>query len=111
MATGRTEPCDVWELARQRLSVAGQIAVRDLPRLADQLVDARGHLDFRFSGGTDGRGRPAAVLELQGTVHAACDRCGEPVALSIAEQAAFFFVADEADLGRLPIDESPGDEV
>jgi uncharacterized protein len=107
MASGRTEPCDVWELARQGLSVGGQIAVRDLPRLADLLVDAGGDLDFRFSGGADSHGRPAAVLELRGTVHAACDRCGEPVALSITERAAFFFVADEADLGRLPIEQSP----
>lgn len=100
------ERCDVWELARKGLSLAGQIAVRDMPRLAGGLVDGGDHLDFLFKGRIDSRGRPAAVLEVRGTVHASCDRCGKPVALPIGEQVAFYFVADEAELGRLPIDES-----
>jgi uncharacterized protein len=107
MASARIERCDVWELSRKGLSLDGRIAVQDMPRLASQLVDVRDRLEFRFSGGTDSRGRPAAVLELHGTVHAACDRCGKPVPLPLHEQAAFFFVADETELGRLPIDESP----
>ena len=93
MASARIERCDVWELSRKGLSLDGRIAVQDMPRLASQLVDVRDRLEFRFSGGTDSRGRPAAVLDLHGTVHAACDRCGKPVPLPLHEQAAFFFVA------------------
>ncbi len=107
MAGGPIEPCDVWELARRGQTLAGQVSVQDMPRLSSQLTDAGECLDFRFSGRTDSRARPAAVLEVNGTIHAACDRCGKPVALRIREQAEFFFVADEAELGRLPIDDAP----
>jgi uncharacterized protein len=99
--------CDVWELARRRGSVQGELALGDTPRLAAQLADASGALGYRFGGMVDELGRPAAVLEVQGKVRARCDRCGGPVEVPIDEQAHFFFVADERELGKLPIDESP----
>lgn len=103
----RLEPCDVWELARKRGSVSGVVALRQLPRLAAALLDTADRLQYRFTGSIDERGRPAALLELEGRVHALCDHCGKPVAVPIGEQARFFFVVDEEELGRLPIDDAP----
>lgn len=99
--------CDVWDLSRRRASVEGELALDDAPRLAAQLTDRVGALRYRFSGLVDDLGRPAAILAVQGELRARCDRCGSPVAVPVDEQARFFFVNDEAELGRLPIDESP----
>jgi uncharacterized protein len=99
--------CDVWELSRRRGSVQGELALGDAARLAERLADTSGALHYRMSGLIDELGRPAAVLEVEGKVRARCDRCGGPVEVPIHEQARFFFVADEEELGKLPIDESP----
>jgi len=107
MPTNHIEPCDVWELARRRDSVQGELALRDAPRLAERLADAAGALRYRLNGLVDELGRPAARLEVAGRVRARCDRCGGPVEVTVDERAQFYFVADEDALGRLPIDESP----
>jgi uncharacterized protein len=101
------ETCDVWELARRRAAVQGEIALSDASRLAAQLIDTQGALHYRLSGMIDERGRAAARLELDGVLRTRCDRCGGAVALPIREHALFYFVADEAELAALPIDDSP----
>lgn len=105
-ACGAMRICDVWDLARRGASLDGEVALAGLPRLAAQLADAGGSLRYRFGGFVDDRGRPSARLEVDGVVSARCDRCGGPVAVPIGERAAFFFVADEAALNALPIDEA-----
>jgi uncharacterized protein len=107
MTTDQAEFCDIWELSRRRGTVKGELALKDMPRLAERLVDAAGALRFQMRGLVDELGRPAAMLEIEGRVLARCDRCGGPVEVLIDEQARFFFVADEEELGSLPIDESP----
>ncbi len=99
--------CDVWELARLAGTIEGELPLREAPRLAEPLLDAEGALRYRLSGMTDERGRPAARLEVEGSVRARCDRCGEAVQLKIAESVQFFFVAEERELAALPIDEAP----
>jgi len=107
MTTDRAEFCDVWELSRRRGTVEGALALKDTPRLAERLADTAGALRFQLRGLVDELGRPGAILEVEGRVLARCDRCGGPVEVLIDEQARFFFVTDEEELGRLPIDESP----
>jgi uncharacterized protein len=107
MATGSIGTCDVWELSRRRGSVEGELALKDAPRLTEQLADARGALRYRLVGLVDELGRAGARFEVDGMVRARCDRCGAAVEVPIHECAQFYFVADEAELGRLPIDESP----
>ena len=106
MSTDRVPSCDVWELSRRRGTVQGELAVSNAPRLAAALADAEGTLRYRLTGRVDELGRPAATLDMHGTVRARCDRCGGAVDLPIDEQAQFFFVADERQLDELPIDES-----
>jgi uncharacterized protein len=101
------ERCDVWELARRGRVVEGELAVKDAGRLAKQLADDTGSLRFRFGGRVDERGRAGARLDVDGTVQARCDRCAGPVDVAIREHTQFYFVDDEGELGRLPIDDSP----
>lgn len=107
MTTDPAACCDVWELARRAGSVEGEIALGDAPRLAELLADADGALRYRMDGLIDPLGRPAARLDVRGTVRLRCDRCTAPLEVSVDELAQFFFVADEEELGKLPIDESP----
>jgi uncharacterized protein len=107
MAKAPIETCDVWELARQRRELGGELPLAQAERLVSELFDAAGVLRFRLRGYVDQRGRTAAALELNGTVRARCDRCGGPVEVPIAERALFYFVADEAELASLPIDDAP----
>ena len=107
MTTDRVESCDVWELSRRGGSIEGELALKDAPRLAEQLADTAGALRYRLRGRVDGLGRPAAALQVEGRVRSRCDRCGGAVEVHIDERAQFFFVADEKELGTLPIDESP----
>jgi uncharacterized protein len=107
MAAESSVYCDVWELARRQGEVHADLPLQQARRVADELVDDDGVLRYRFAGYVDARGRPAAMLELDGAVRVRCDRCGEPVEIRIQERADFFFVADESELARLPIDETP----
>jgi uncharacterized protein len=107
MAKPQIEPCDVWELARRGARLEGELALAQAPRLAAELADTAGALRYAFSGLIDAQGRPAARLELAGELRVRCDRCGGAVALPIDERAEFHFVADEAELEKLPIDDLP----
>lgn len=107
MSTDPNRTCDVWELARKSSTLAGDLRLADMPRLGEELCDAAGALSYRMDGRLDDHGRPAALLAVDGTVRVRCDRCGAPVDLPIHERAQFFFVAEEAELARLPIDDTP----
>lgn len=98
--------CDIWELARREGEVSGELPLARAARLAEELYDADGTLRYHLRGHRDAQGRAAASLRLEGRLRLRCDRCGGPLELPINEQAEFFFVADEAELARLPIDDA-----
>lgn len=97
---------DVFELARQRARVAGAVSVARMTRLAPSLAATGGTIEFIFDGFTDERGRPAAQLAFHGQVQLTCDRCGAPVPQSLEAAARYYFVRTEAELERIPVDES-----
>jgi len=94
---------DVFELAREAGSVAGEVRSADLARLAPMLAQPDGLIRFRIEGRTDDQGRSAATLQLQGRLKLTCDRCGSELDWPLQAQAGFFFVPDEQTLNALPI--------
>ncbi len=98
---------DVFELARTRGEIRGELPLACLPRLIAELLDSEGCLRFHLAGRLDERGRAAAELNVEGRVRMTCDRCGAAVEVSILEHGSFFFVSDEAELMSLPIDDAP----
>lgn len=100
---------DVFELAREQGSVAGQIEDADLPRLAPLLARPEGRIWFQIQGRTDANGRSAAALQLKGELKLTCDRCGSVLDWPLEASVGFFFVQDEQQLSALPI-EVDGDE-
>jgi uncharacterized protein len=97
---------DVFELARLGDEAAGALPVANLRRLLPSLASNEGELHFRYRGYLDNQGRPAGTLEFETTVQLVCDRCTNPVALPLISKAQYYFVATEAELARIPVDES-----
>ena len=94
---------DVLELAHDGDSIEGEFEAAELGRLAGLSAAPVGRVRYRFQGGIDGQGRPAANLRIEGRLSLHCDLCGARLEWRLDESAGFFFVDDEAHLGALPI--------
>jgi uncharacterized protein len=66
---------DPSRFAREQASASGTLAPAALSRLADQLCDTAGAIDYRVSGYTTDRGQPALRLEIDGQIELRCQRC------------------------------------
>jgi len=97
---------DVFELARVAATVQGSLPLARMARLRPSLAVSDGDLAFAYRGRTDERGRPAGQLTFRGQVAQTCDRCGAPVVHELAGETHYYFVRTEAELGRIPVDES-----
>lgn len=95
---------DVFELARTRGEVAGEVPIRDADRLASMLARTEGVLQYRAEFALDDRGRPAARLVWSAALALKCVRCGSPVELDAGADAQFYFVRTEEELNALPIE-------
>ncbi|HTT12775.1 MAG TPA: DUF177 domain-containing protein [Burkholderiaceae bacterium] len=94
---------DTFELARRGGVVEGRIPFAAAPRLRASLRSDAGAIGFRLQGMMDDQGRPAARLRLEADLPLACDRCGQPMSVSLRHEATFYFVHDEAELAALPV--------
>ena len=103
-----TDAChvDVFELARSGGRVSGVVPAAALPRLAAAVTRIEGPLQFEIEGFVDEFRRPAARLLVHGRLVMACDRCNGPIDSALEARSTFFFVATEAELNQVPIDES-----
>ncbi len=101
---------DVFELARVRGAVAGELPIRNAERLAPMLAHADGVLRYRAEFALDDRGRPAARFVWSATLAAKCVRCGGPLVVDVGADARFYFVRNEEELNALPIDPEEGEE-
>lgn len=61
--------------ARDGADLAGAVAVADLPRLALELVDGQGQLEWRLSGSRDREGKCWLDLDVSGNLGLVCQRC------------------------------------
>ncbi len=100
---------DVFELARSGSRVSGIVPGDALPRLAAAVARIEGPLEYDVEGFVDELRRPAARLHVRGRLAMPCDRCNGPLDSELEARSTFFFVADEAELNAVPIDESEVD--
>ena len=97
---------DVFELARTGQQVVGHRSLASLPRLAPMLTNASSDLRFQYHGHLDARRRSAGTLQIEADVPLRCDRCGATLTLPVAVRSSFYFVQTEAELARIPVDDS-----
>ena len=70
---------DSCEFAREGRDLVGELAVADLPRLADVLAENVGVLSCRLSGGRGEDGKLFLLLEVEGELCLKCQRCLGPL--------------------------------
>ncbi len=97
---------DVFELARTGGVVDGRLPLASFERLQPSLAAAGGELVYRYDASVDTEGRPAGRLSLAGAVPLVCDRCSGPVQWPIDVLASYYFVRTDAELARIPVDET-----
>ena len=100
---------DAFELSRLRQRLAGHVEAASLPRLAAELAEPVGKIDYAMLGAPDAQGHPGASVSLNGTLRLRCERCGEPLDFVLDREVHFRFVRSEAEADALPL-EGEGDE-
>jgi uncharacterized protein len=100
---------DALKLAADSASLAGEVEVRRMPRLADRVrADAGGgeaRIRWNIAGGKDAKGHPLLTLELDGEVQLTCQRCLGPLAMPIDQRTVLLVARDESELVRLDAEE------
>ena len=101
---------DIFDLALKQKNVEGEVAVADMPELRAFLASDKGVVRFAVEGCGERRGRPAALLSIEGELEMPCARCNKPVPVEIASEAVFLFTKTEAEANAMPVSEDEDDE-
>lgn len=102
---------DVFELARERRTIEGELPLSALPRLASSLRRSDGQLAYRVRGMVDERGHPGAQMQLAADLVLECQRCSQELAHRLQRAAQFRFVGSEEELNALPVEDDEVDLV
>ncbi len=100
-------PIDIFAMARTGATLAGEQQMTRMPRLGASLMRQDGMLAYRCQALTDEQGRPAMNLWLRALLPLRCDRCGRELDFALSVERRFFFVASEAELAAIEIDDAP----
>ncbi|MGE0558256.1 MAG: DUF177 domain-containing protein [Burkholderiales bacterium] len=92
---------DPFGFARAAGRQGGEIAIAQLPRLADRLTDDRGAVSFAVRGTHDRQQRPMLELDVSGELRLRCDRCLAPMDYRLALQSQVLL----AQPGAVPQDD------
>jgi uncharacterized protein len=104
MSADRPFLVDVFELARDRRTIEGELPLAELPRMAASLLRTDGSLHYWIGGDPDERGRPGATMRLRASLVLECQRCTSELVFPLEREARFRFVVSESELNALPIE-------
>ncbi len=93
---------DLRKLAAAGASVSGVIALTDLSRLCEALVDQSGELSVGLRLGTDDEGYRAITGALSAELRLECQRCLDPVSFRVEVPVSLAMVWREDELASLP---------
>jgi uncharacterized protein len=102
---------DGFELARSGRRIEGEVAIAQLPRLAEFVTTPQGDLRYEIDGLMDDEGHAAADLHLNVRLELICQRCNAPLDFELNRTTRFRFVATEEDLNSLPIEDDEADAI
>ena len=100
---------DAFEFCRLKERREGEIAVADLPRLAQESVDNSGVVRWSLQGGSNEQGHPQLSLAIAGAVRLMCQRCLSPFEFDMAAGSVLVLAQDEGsadEVDALLADES-----
>lgn len=93
---------DARKFAQQRIELAGFVAISELPRLQQVVVDDSTRVEVKLSFGQDEQRRKLLTGSAEGAVILTCQRCLEPVTVPVACDIALAIVWDEEQAANLP---------
>jgi len=99
---------DAFEFCRLKERREGEIAVVDMPRLADESADKSGVVRWALQGSVSKHGHFQLALSVSGAVNLMCQRCLTPFAFDITSDSMLVLAADEDSADE--IDALLGDE-
>ena len=102
---------DAFRLARKHETLRGHATMRELPRLAESVLDPEAVLHYEIEGRIDDEGHPGATMQLSGILPLRCERCNQPLQFHLERRVPFRFVNDEQELNALPIEDDEVEEV
>lgn len=97
MSKALPEHIHPFRLARQGKSLAGSVAIRRMPRLAQMLHSGDGRADFELRFGDDETGRACVLGRVDATLMALCQRCLEPMDIHIEREVHLTLVSSSAE--------------
>jgi uncharacterized protein len=99
---------DAFRLAHSQGTLAGEVDLRELPRVAELLAmpdattsDVPAPFAWRITGGEDGKLRPSLAIRLDGVVPLVCQRCLGMLAWPVAQQTEVLLARSDAELAEL----------
>lgn len=100
---------DIPAFAVERASLAGELELCQLARLADLLSDAGGSLVYRLDGSMGSDGRAQLRVAVDGVVSLCCQRCLEALAHPLELRSVLEFVASDSDLTQEELEDDSRD--
>jgi uncharacterized protein len=100
---------DAFRLARERGSLRGKFDAAASERLYDWLAPGDAPVNWSITGTTDGLGRLAIAIELDGSVPLECQRCLAPLAWPVRQRTVALLAKSEGEGDAL--DEGSDEEV
>ena len=95
------------KFAREQTAAAGMLAARALPRLAEQLFDQKGHIEYRVSGFLTPKQQPGMRLEIHCEIDLRCQRCLGRLGVALDLRREIVLVDSCESFGQ-PVDEDDG---
>lgn len=86
---------DAFEFCRRKEYLEGEVAVAELPRLAEESVDRFGAIRWSLRGASNSLGHPQMTLSVAGEVRLLCQRCLAPVVFDIGSESILVLAKNE----------------
>ena len=102
---------DSFYFARARRRIEGEVAIGQLPRLAEFVTTVQGHIRYEIAGLINDEGHPVADLHVAALLELTCQRCNSPLDFALRRTTRFRFVASEEELNSLPIEDDEVDAI
>lgn len=92
---------DAFEFSRLNERREGQAAIADMSRLAEELTEKSGSLNWSLQGGSDKFGHSQLTLSVSGMVQLRCQRCLAPFVFDIASESMLILAKNEASADEI----------
>lgn len=89
---------DPYKFAHEGRSVAGQVPVAQLARLAETQVDDQGVIDYQVVGAIAEDGKSVLNVSVQGTLQVQCQRCLSPMSWPVEFVSVLLLVRSEEEI-------------